>query len=97
MSESPDLTLLEVPMRPSTFAVALSFLIAFAWIDLHGDPPRAAEAKPSIQKLEYRNISWNATGLEGQTLNDLGDQGWEMCGTVRGDNYTTLIFKRPKQ
>ena len=84
-------------MRQLTFAVALSFLVAVAWIGLHGDPPRAAEAKPSIQKLEYRHISWNATGLEGQTLNDLGDQGWDLCGTIRSDNYTTLIFKRPKQ
>jgi hypothetical protein len=84
-------------MRKSTFAIALSFLIAVAWIGLHGESPRAAEAKPAVQKLEYRHLSWNATLLEGQTMNELGDQGWEFCGTVRGDNYTSLIFKRPKQ
>ena len=84
-------------MRKSTFAVALVFLAVVVWFGLQGSPPRAAEAKPAVQKLEYRHLSWNATVLEGQTLNELGDQGWEFCGTVRGDNYTSLIFKRPKQ
>jgi hypothetical protein len=84
-------------MRKSTFTVALLLLVVTAWFGVQSNSPRAADAKPAPQKLEYRTLSWNAVTLQGQTLNDLGDQGWEMCGDVPGTAYTTLIFKRPKQ
>jgi hypothetical protein len=86
----------EAPMRKSTFALAVLLLVVIAWLGLPGNSPRAADAKPAVQKWEYQKISWSVTS-EGETLNQLGDKGWEMCGVVPGPSYTTLIFKRPKQ
>jgi len=86
----------EAIMRKSTFAVAVLLLVGIAWLGLQGNSPRAADAKPAVQKWEYQKISWSVTS-EGDTLNQLGDKGWEMCGVVPGAAYTTLIFKRPKQ
>jgi hypothetical protein len=83
-------------MRKSTFVLAMLFLIVIAWLGLQGNSPRAADAKPAVQKLEYQKISWSVTS-EGDTLNQLGGKGWEICGVVPGPSYTTLIFKRPKQ
>ena len=83
-------------MRKSTFAVAMLLLVVIAWLGLQGNSPRAADAKRVVPRWEYQKISWSVTS-EGDTLNQLGDKGWEMCGVVPGAAYTTLIFKRPKQ
>ncbi len=83
-------------MGKSAFAVAMFLLVVIAWLGLQGSSPRAADAKPAAQKWEYQKISWSITS-EGETLNQLGDKGWEMRGVVPGAAYTTLIFKRPKQ
>jgi hypothetical protein len=83
-------------MRKSTFVLAMFLLVVTAWLGVQGNSPRAADAKPAVQKWEYQKISWSVTS-EGDTLNQLGDKGWEMCGVVPGAAYTTLIFKRPKQ
>jgi hypothetical protein len=45
------------------------------------------------QKWEYKVLSWNSwdwTLLE-QTLNDLGDSGWEVVTTMAD----TIVLKRP--
>ena len=86
-------------MRKSTVAVALVFLAVVVWFGLQGSPPRAAEAKPAVQKLEYRIVNWGLISA-GKTLSDLGDQGWEICGVVpdtRATSDAAVIFKRSKQ
>ena len=68
-------------MRKSTFALAMLLLVVIAWLGLQGNSPRAADAKPAVPRWEYQKISWSVTS-EGETLNQLGDKGWEMCGVV---------------
>jgi hypothetical protein len=83
-------------MRKSTFALALSFLVAIAWFGLHGSQPRAAEPAQAVQKWEYHNvISTRARGKE--DLDKLGSDGWEMCGVLPSkDGGGDIYFKRPK-
>jgi hypothetical protein len=86
-------------MRTLAFVLALPLLVAIAWLGLHGNSPRAAEAaKPAVQKLEYRQVNWNLLQV-GATLKDLGAEGWEMCGVIPEEPSadTAVIFKRPKQ
>jgi len=67
-----------------------------AWIAMQGNSPQAADAPQAVPKWEYQKISWSVTS-EGDTLNGFGEKGWELCGVVPGQAYTTLIFKRPKR
>lgn len=45
--------------------------------------------KPSVQRWEYHVT----TGVYANTLTELGDQGYEVCGTAGN----AVILKRPKQ
>ena len=48
-----------------------------------------------MQRWEYIIIT---TNINEQTLNKIGEDGWEMCGaTQEYQMYPTLYFKRPKQ
>jgi hypothetical protein len=89
-------------MRKLTFAIALMFLVAAAWLSMRNNLSHAADAKPVVQKLEYLQHTWielNEQPNGGHSLlEDLGNQGWEMCGVipVSGSN-AYVILKRPKQ
>lgn len=82
-------------MRKPTVVLTLLVLAVIAWLAMQGSSPRAADVPPT-QKWEYQKISWSVTS-EGDTLNGLGEKGWELCGVVPGQAYTTLIFKRTKR
>ncbi len=90
-------------MRRSTFALALSLLAAMAWFGMQGSQPRAAEdAKPAVQKWEYRLEQMNVSNrpLAAENLNKLGNDGWELATAVQlsGGGYETVYtLKRPKQ
>ena len=89
-------------MRKSTFAVALVFLAVVVWFGLQGNSPRAADAKPTIRKLEYLRKFWHDLDAtqDGQIkgLNELGGKGWEMCGMVPyGPQDPLVVFKRPQE
>ncbi len=88
-------------MRKSTFALALSFLVAIAWFGMRVNQPRAAEdAKPAVQKWEYRLGQLNATNrsLATDDLNKLGNDGWELSSATQLNGLDTiLIMQRPKQ
>ena len=63
-----------------------------------------------MQKWEYR-YAWidenSVLFIDGQFVNskpnlsdfldELGNDGWELCNAVGNDKVFTLIFKRPKQ
>jgi hypothetical protein len=47
-----------------------------------------------MQKWEYKIIgAYNGEKM----LNELGEDGWEMCGSASTSELHTLYFKRPKQ
>lgn len=87
----------EALMRKSTFAVTLFLLAVISWFGCGS--PRVGGAKPAVQKLEYLRRYWTSFGIDEKGLNDLGDQGWEVCGVVPGSAASDreVIFKRPKQ
>ena len=88
-------------MRKSTFALALSFLVAVAWFGLQGNRPRAAEdAKPAVQKWEYHLEQMNVSNrpLVAENLNKLGNDGWELATAVQltgGGWDSVFTMKRP--
>jgi hypothetical protein len=86
-----DLMTFRFAIRDVLFLIALVALAAGWWID-HQRIARLAQ-----QKWEYRTaIGFNRN--DKQWLNDLGDDGWELCGvTPESGNALTLVFKRPKQ
>lgn len=49
-------------------------------------------ADNQIQQWEYR---WEKQGNE--TLNELGEQGWEACGVSSNGYGSNVLLKRPKQ
>lgn len=47
-----------------------------------------------IPKWEY--LTEDVSKVDGITLKEFGDKGWEMCGVVAHGSYgATLYFKRP--
>jgi hypothetical protein len=91
-------------MRKSSFVLALVFLVVIAWFGLQSNSPRAADAKPVVQKVEYLHRGWNEVNAvwppdAADGLKDLGDHGWELCGVIpkTSGGDADLIFKRPKQ
>ena len=85
-------------MRKSTFALALSLLVAIVWLGLQGNQPRAADdAKPQRQKWEYLLDRVDSQFIKADYLNKKGDQGWEFCGLAGGSVEWSCVFKRPKQ
>jgi hypothetical protein len=45
-----------------------------------------------VTQWEYR---WEKQGNE--TLNELGEQGWEACGVSSNNSGSNVLLKRPKQ
>ena len=93
-------SILEVPMRKSTFAIALSFLAAIVWLGSQLNQPRTAEnAKPAVQKWEYL-LFHGFRGPSDDRLKTAGEKGWEACG-IAPDGSTTenviVLLKRPIQ
>jgi hypothetical protein len=74
-------------MRKSTFILALSFLAALVWLGAQRSPHAAENAKP-IDTWEYRVESDYSQG----NLNQLGKQGWEICGATVDTNHIPIIF-----
>lgn len=65
-------------------------------IDQASSPLSSWLAARAINGRELGN--WRSTPLE-VILNQLGEDGWEMPGSVgfpAGNSFTQLIFKRPK-
>jgi hypothetical protein len=87
-------------MRKSRYILALSFLAAVVWLGAQLNQPRAAEnGKPAVQKWEYK-VFTNDIG-DNIAINQFGADGWELCGysqsVMNGSQFSTAIFKRPKQ
>jgi hypothetical protein len=62
--------------------------------------PRSDRAQLAVQKWEYKTIRHDLTtetrGDDAQSkLNALGEDGWELCATVRTDGLPFLLLKRP--
>ncbi len=78
---------------PSTLAVAI-------WFGYQSNSPHAADVKTAAHKLEYHREYWSDldTGdRKTKQLNELGSEGWEMCGIVsNGPASPVVIFKRPR-
>jgi hypothetical protein len=88
---------MELPMRKSTFALALSFLSAIVWFGSQLNQPHAAEdAKPARQKWEYRVDILQGRSVPQEQLNRDGEDGWELCAIYNYQNDRLLYFKRPK-
>ena len=61
--------------------------------------PNSLQDVPKVQKWAYKTIRPDLTmemepGARSE-LNALGEEGWELCESVRTDGLPFLIFKRP--
>ena len=82
-------------------ATVLVLILSVAWFTRG---PVAAQEKPAqvLQKWEYKVVPVPALAIdqEGNKLNKLGSEGWELCATERSglkEGVTFIIFKRPKR
>ena len=82
-------------------ATGLVLILSVAWCTRG---PVAAQEKPAqvLQKWEYKVVPVPALAIdqEGNKLNKLGSEGWELCATERSgvkEGVTFIIFKRPKR
>ncbi len=94
-------------MRQPTALVAVALVVVLAMIALleHRQSaaqqttiPNALQDVPKVQKWEYKTIRPDLTiemepGARSE-LNALGEEGWELCESVRTDGMPFLIFKR---
>src|SRR6185437_2616377 len=56
-------------------------------------------SRPVVDRIqwEYKTVQTNVGDLPGDQLNQLGNEGWEMCGVhQRGQLVSTYYFKREK-
>lgn len=54
---------------------------------------------PSPPKWEYKDYRIRPESdwaFAGEHINPLGEQGWEVCGTVSGNDGIVVLLKRPK-
>ncbi len=80
-------------MRKSTFAFALTLLVAIAWIGSQSNQPHAADAqRVAVQKWEY-HFEQSVAKVNEDTFNKLGAEGWELCTLTAADQYFKVVFK----
>jgi len=80
----------------------------FCWQDVETMSSLATASRPEpLQRWEYLLVDtstddWNTKDTHGNdggraNINSLGNQGWELTGTLPGAyGFGTLFFKRPK-
>jgi hypothetical protein len=91
-------------MRKAHVLGAVTVLVLILSIAWFTRVPVAAQEKPAqvLQKWEYKVVPVPALSIdqEGNKLNRLGSEGWELCATERSgvkEGVTFIIFKRPKR
>ncbi len=90
-------------MRKHALMIAFGAIAGCLILISHGTSAQDANAQPPSRKWEYKvvhiselvgganDLDGIVTGLE-NSLNDLGDDGWELCLEVNGG----VVLKRPQ-
>ena len=89
-------------MRKHAFMIAFAAIAGCLILLSHGTSAQDANGQPLSRKWEYKVVHINElvggandldgiiTGLE-NSLNDLGDDGWELCLEINGG----VVLKHP--
>jgi hypothetical protein len=84
--------------------IAVGLVLTMAWVS-RGPVAAQERLAQSVQKWEYKQVNVPPAGVSQMEarLNQLGSDGWELCGTVvpvgrATDEFTvSIVFKRPKR
>ena len=83
-------------MKRWQFLGSLVLLSAALLVSSAVRQPLEARGLKVVQRWEYKLLDQ----VEVSVLTRLGDEGWELCGTIppdpRNNPAATLLFKRPK-
>ena len=84
-------------MRARSFAV-IALAVVVTWLAVSNIPPSpaaAAQGGGGPRKWEYTITSFDVDAKD--RLNNLGDAGWEVCGTTTSNEVgSVIIMKRAK-
>ena len=90
-------------MRKYSLIIAFAAIAGCLILLSQGSPAQNANTKPQVRKWEYKvfhitklvgeaeDLDGIVTGFE-KSLNDLGNDGWELCLEVNGG----VVLKRPQ-